>query len=60
MKELCQNCEHWDKIDDSTGYCKQQPVMEDYNPMADALGDNPCEITDADDSCESFEPEDRL
>ena len=60
MENICQNCEYWDKIDDSTGYCELQPIRQDFNSSVDAIEDEPYKITEADRTCDDFEPRDDL
>ena len=56
MENICQNCEYWDKSDDSAGYCELQPIIQDYNQAIDVPGDEPYKMTDANGTCEDFEP----
>ena len=56
MKNTCRNCEYWTEKENSKGYCEMKLQVQDSNPEDDVL-DNGCyETTDANFTCEDFEP----
>ena len=69
MENTCRNCEYWAEKENSTGCCELKPQVQDYYPEDTVLDYNPENnafnngsyeitgaITNANDSCEDFEP----
>ena len=58
MEKSCRNCKYWNNFGDSMGYCALQPMLQDFNPLAFVLDEEPYKITDADGTCDDFETRD--
>ena len=56
MENICQNCEYWTEEANSKGNCELQPQLDMYNFEADVLNCDGFETTDANDTCDDFEP----
>ena len=55
MEKICKNCEYWAEDEDLTGECELQPI-EEPNHTIDTFVNSSYKITEADDTCEDFEP----
>lgn len=56
MEKICRNCEYWNEDEDLTGECELQPIEEDDDQAGDIFGYSTFAITEADDTCDDFEP----
>ncbi len=56
MGNTCRNCEYWAEKENSEGYCEMKPQVQKHNSEDDVLNIGSYETTDANYTCEDFEP----